>query len=348
METSPLKVSVVMPVYNGESYIKEAITSILYQTFIDFEFIIINDGSTDASVRIIESFKDKRIRLIHNDQNIGLTATLNKGIDLAKGEYIARMDADDVSLEERLAKQVTFLDQNPDIGVCGTWFKIINTNQIIERPNSFEDIKLHLLCNNAFGHSTVMMRKSFLKNFGLLYNIDYRYAQDYELWVRCYAFFRLANISEVLVLYRLHNNQMTETYGDVVDNEKYTIQLLQLQYLNIVPAVEEEAIHKVLINNYLNADKVVIQGIPSWIKRLKVANKKNRIFAEPHFSLMLDTCKQEVYSIYRKKKFRNQKIYNLFLLHEFYTSATQPYRWFEVGYQIKFVLKCLIGWKARV
>ncbi len=337
-----------MPVYNGERYLNEAITSILYQTFTDFEFIIINDGSTDASVQIIESFEDKRIRLIHNDQNIGLTATLNKGIDLALGEYIARMDADDVSLEERLAKQVIFMDQNPDIGVCGTWFKIINTNQIIERPNSFEDIKLHMLSNNALGHSTIMMRKSFLKTFGLFYNMDYRYAQDYELWVRCYTYFRLANISEVLVLYRLHNNQMTETYGDVVDNEKYTIQLSQLQYLNIAPTLEEEAIHKVLINNYLEADNVVIQKISSWIQKLKVANKKNNAYAEPHFSLMLDRYKEKVYSMYRKRRFRNQKNHNLSLLHEFCTSATQPYKWFELSYQIKFFLKCLIGWKVRV
>src|SRR5580698_9685158 len=107
------KVTVLMPVYNGEKYIKEALESILQQTFIDFEFLIINDGSTDNSVSIIKSFNDNRIRLIHNEKNSGLVYSLNKGIGLSNGEYIARMDCDDVSIPERLEKQVGFLNSNP-------------------------------------------------------------------------------------------------------------------------------------------------------------------------------------------------------------------------------------------
>ena len=118
------KVTVLMPVYNGEKYLKEAITSILLQTFDDFEFLIINDGSSDASVDIIQSFRDPRIRLVHNDTNIGLIATLNKGLKLAHGKYVARMDQDDISLPRRLEKQTYFMDNNPDVGVCGTWIKL--------------------------------------------------------------------------------------------------------------------------------------------------------------------------------------------------------------------------------
>ena len=115
-------VTVLMPVYNGEMYLREAIDSILHQTFTDFEFLIINDGSTDNSETIILSYDDSRIRYEKNDSNLKLIATLNKGIELAKGKYIVRMDADDISIPDRIEKQVAFLEKNPDVGICGSWF----------------------------------------------------------------------------------------------------------------------------------------------------------------------------------------------------------------------------------
>ena len=120
-----------MPVYNGERYLREAIDSILNQTFKDFEFLIINDGSTDLSVEIIESYADKRISLAHNGQNLGLITTLNRGFDLACGEYIARMDCDDISLPDRLEKQVVFMDNHPEIGICGSWVSAISDEKLI-------------------------------------------------------------------------------------------------------------------------------------------------------------------------------------------------------------------------
>jgi glycosyltransferase involved in cell wall biosynthesis len=120
------RISVVMSVYNGEKYLRQAIESILQQTYTDFEFIIIDDGSTDSSREIIQSYDDKRIRLVINEQNIGLTKSLNKGIRLAKGEFIARMDADDISLPQRFEKQVAYLDSHPEVGVLGTYANIID------------------------------------------------------------------------------------------------------------------------------------------------------------------------------------------------------------------------------
>ena len=117
------KVTVLMPVYNAEKYLIEAIRSILTQSFMDYELLIINDGSTDDSLKIIKSFSDKRIRLVQNERNIGQANSLNKGIKLARGEYIVRMDADDISLSERIKKQVKFMDANPEIGISGTWIK---------------------------------------------------------------------------------------------------------------------------------------------------------------------------------------------------------------------------------
>ena len=113
------KVTVLMPVYNCEKYLRESIESILNQTFKDFEFLIINDGSSDKSAEIVESYNDNRINFVQNEKNIGLAASLNRGLDIAKGEYIARMDADDISLPERLEKQVRFMETNPQIGICG-------------------------------------------------------------------------------------------------------------------------------------------------------------------------------------------------------------------------------------
>ncbi len=118
------KVTVLMPVYNAEKYLKTAIESILKQTFSDFELLIINDGSTDGSEEIIRSFNDKRIRLFNNEQNLGIIKTLNKGLNLAKGEYIIRMDADDISLPDRLELQVKYMEENPGIGISGTQARI--------------------------------------------------------------------------------------------------------------------------------------------------------------------------------------------------------------------------------
>ena len=136
-------VTVLMPVYNGEKYLKEAIESILNQTFKDFEFLIINDGSTDNSVKIIQSFNDLRIRLIHNESNIGLIKTLNKGLKLSNGKYIARMDCDDVSLPKRLSVQINFMEKHPEIGVCGSWVKIIGLEQkfINKYPQKHEEAR---------------------------------------------------------------------------------------------------------------------------------------------------------------------------------------------------------------
>lgn len=159
-------VSVVMPVYNGEKYLPEAIDSILKQTFTDFELLLINDASTDNSEKIINSYNDSRIIYIKNEQNLGLIKTLNKGLDLAKGEYIARMDQDDISSHERFAKQIALFESNLEIGVCGTWFTLFRENhedQIIEHPEYNDSIKIGLLTSCFIGHPTVMMRKKQLK-----------------------------------------------------------------------------------------------------------------------------------------------------------------------------------------
>ena len=144
MTTTP-KVTVLMPVYNCEAYVGEAIDSILGQSFTDFEFLIIDDASNDNTVSVIQSFTDSRIRLIEKPRNTGYTNSLNYGLTIAKGEYIARMDGDDISLPERFAKQVTFMDAYPEVVACGTTYSIIGSSEIKNVPLNHDDIKVQLL-----------------------------------------------------------------------------------------------------------------------------------------------------------------------------------------------------------
>jgi glycosyltransferase involved in cell wall biosynthesis len=160
-------VTVLMSVYNGERFLNEAIESILTQTFTDFEFLIINDGSTDDSVKIIESFQDSRIRLINNERNLKLIASLNKGVSLAMGKYIARMDCDDVSMPDRLEKEVRFLESNEEYGVVGTWYTVIDgegkDQRNVSYPSSNDLIKLFLSLNCPLAHGSIMVRTELFK-----------------------------------------------------------------------------------------------------------------------------------------------------------------------------------------
>lgn len=200
------KVTVVMPVYNGAAYVAPAIESILAQTFANFEFIIINDGSTDDSSNVIRRFKDPRIRFIEQD-NKGLAATLNRGIAMARGEYIARQDQDDISLPLRFEKQLTFFSANPHCALVGTrseiWEGEDKTNRVHNHPAADYVLKYELLFNNPFVHSSVMLRKSALDSVGVYTtDISRQPPEDYELWSRLARRFELANIPEVLHIYR--------------------------------------------------------------------------------------------------------------------------------------------------
>jgi glycosyltransferase involved in cell wall biosynthesis len=202
-----------MPIFNGEKYLSEAIKSILNQTFADFEFLIMNDGSWDQSVNIIKSFSDPRIRLIYNERNLGLIHTLNRGIEQSHSQYIARMDCDDISMPERIYKQVSLMDQHPEVGICGTWIEyFMGLQDVIRLPVSDGEIKAHLPILCPLAHPTVMFRTSVIKSNGLYYSHDYPHAEDYELWFRASRITSFANIPEVLLKYRIHPGQICQTF----------------------------------------------------------------------------------------------------------------------------------------
>ena len=206
------KVSVLMPVYNAALYLREAMDSILNQKFTDFEFLILNDGSTDTSEEIVESYGDARIRYVKNKKNLGLVDTLNKGIDLARGMYIARMDADDISLPGRLARQVDFMDQNSDMGACGTAYQYFGeADRVISPPGNFKESFTLLSSTSCLGHPTSMLRKSVLDQYALRYENEYQDAEDYALWIRMSWVSRLSSLPETLLLYRWHAGNKSKT-----------------------------------------------------------------------------------------------------------------------------------------
>ncbi|HCJ66447.1 MAG TPA: glycosyl transferase family 2 [Elusimicrobia bacterium] len=209
------KVSVIMAAHNEEHNISRTIKSILNQTFSDFEFIIINDGSTDKTDEIIKKYRyeDKRIHII-SKENTGLADSLNIGIQHSSGEYIARMDADDVADEKRLEIQVNYLDNNPEIVMVGSWCYLIDLDRNIriecKPPILNEDIRKHLQKDNPFIHSSVMMRKSVINKVGGYDRIQRM--EDYDLWVRITKDYKVANIPMFLITRYENRNFYTRYY----------------------------------------------------------------------------------------------------------------------------------------
>jgi glycosyltransferase involved in cell wall biosynthesis len=215
MNSSPL-VTVLMSVFNGEKFLRVAIDSILDQVYDNFEFLIIDDASTDGSGALIYSYRDPRIRCIRNEQNLGLTASLNKGIPLARGEFVARMDADDISSKDRLSQQVSFLDANPTCAAIAG--RIIFIDGYGTETGSWNDdqaattshlIRHYLPKANCLAHPAMMIRKHILEHYR--YNEKHLVSQDYELWLRmCADGLVIEKLQDVVLQYRIHAESITE------------------------------------------------------------------------------------------------------------------------------------------
>ncbi len=213
-DRAPL-VSVILPVYNCRDYVGEAIQSILIQTYTNFELIVIDDGSTDDSAAIINSFDDPRIYLFRQ-KNQGLASALNRGIFLARGPYIARQDQDDLSDPKRLALQIAFMEAHPKCVLLGSWAQIMETDRLVERfhrhPVDDLTLRYQLLFNNPFVHSSTLMRRSTLLQVGgYTTNPERQPPEDYELWSRLSRVGTIANIGEILLTYREIKGSMSRS-----------------------------------------------------------------------------------------------------------------------------------------
>lgn len=236
------KISVLMPVFNMAPYIEESICSILTQTYTDFELLIMDDGSTDGTLDIIRKFDDRRIKLITHSSNIGLIETLNQGIDLCTGEYIARMDGDDIALPHRFERQVNYMDIHQDCGVCGSQVYLLGLDAITTKPLHHEEIRCWQLFQCTIVHPTVMIRKSVLEDHGIKY-LNYVHAEDYEIWNRLSAVTQVVNLPEVLLMYRQHSNQISNNFQQTQVIQSERIRRDQLRLLDIEPTAEEYQTH---------------------------------------------------------------------------------------------------------
>lgn len=235
------KVSVIMPAYNAEKYIKEAIDSILGQTFEDFEFIILNDCSQDRTEQIIQSYSDSRIVYLKNEQNMGVAATLNRGLEVATGEYIARMDADDISMAERFAQQVAYLDQHPETVLCGAnavIFGEMMSDTRTDVPCNDRKARIQMAITNPFIHPVVMMQKKLLN--GLRYDRAFEGREDYRMWMVLSQNGKMANLSQPLLRYRSHGAQVTQREDDEKVQKHFRLKKTYYQELNIGLKEEEQ------------------------------------------------------------------------------------------------------------
>jgi len=278
------RVSFLMAVYDGEMYLEEAIQSVLNQTFTDFEFIVINDGSIDETSQIIERYRqlDGRIRA-YEQPNRGLVVALNRGLELARGEYVARMDADDISVTERTAAQVAFMDAHPEVGICGTWIETFGSGGTVVRQYPADDatIRSWLLFESVLAHPSIMMRRELLVKTALSYDVGSVHAEDYDLWVRAARHMALANIPEILLRYRLHSQQVVQKHEAEKLASARLVRLAQLEYLGIQPTEEELALHQALSTWQFQATSAFINASLAWLHKLKAANDVAGIYPEP-------------------------------------------------------------------
>lgn len=313
-------ISILMPVYNGEKYIRESVDSILSQTFTDFEFLIVEDGSTDGTVEILAEYarKDSRIRIIYNEKNSGVAESLNRGLKLACGEYIARMDADDVSLPERLAVQVAYLLEHPNVSVCGTFLSIYGTEQIWDAPVENEAIRAQLLFYSCLYHPTIIMKKETVVSFGTEYDLNAVHAEDYHLWARLSLQKKVifANIPLQLLKYRIYSEKGRERYKGVQRNTSDEVRKMLLSKIGITPSTEEYSFHELCFTPGSAKSSKSLMRCNRWLLKIYAQNKQMGVYDD-------DALKNVLFEEWHKlcKRSANKVIITSLL---FFCSALTP------------------------
>ncbi len=294
-----ITVSVILPVYNCELYIKEAVDSVLNQTFSDFELIIIDDCSTDSTMTIVKSYKDSRIKLIEKEKNSGYTDSLNMAIKLAKGKYIARMDGDDICLPERFQIQVKFLEDNPEIILCGGAIQIIGTEEVLQHPSNYDEIKVKLCFGNSFYHPTIMAKKEILLENS--YDKNFEPAEDYDLWTRLVSLGELANLEEVLLLYRFHENQISNLKSNYQITVGYASQYRMFLSFNLN---YDKKVYEIMHRTFKIQEKysfIDFKNSLHFLNSLQKANEKSEIYNKTIFRDKIQNIKINYIKTYYNK-----------------------------------------------
>lgn len=314
-EKSPL-VSVVMPTYNGAQFIREAIDSILSQSFKEFEFIIVDDGSMDETEEIIRSYADKRIVYIKKEQNSGISDSLNRGISLSRGKYIARMDDDDISLPHRFETQLKVFENNSKIIVCGSVSEIDNGKKKSNNPESHDEIKLSLLFHNCMIHPSVMMLKKPLEL--ALYNVDFVPSEDYDLWSRLIWEGEFYNIQNPLIQYRDHDDSETSTRRKEQLEQNVKIGWFYYNKLGFDRSVNSKKYIRIFCVHDYSVSGRQLTKMLYWFEEIKAINRDMKIFNTTQFENKANSAiTRFVTSYFINRKLKN-KIIPFLLLNSRY------------------------------
>jgi glycosyltransferase involved in cell wall biosynthesis len=312
-----VKISVVMSVYNGQEFLRSAMDSILRQTYKDFEFLIINDGSNDNTEQIIKSYDDSRIVYIKNKRNLGLIDSLNTGLTKARGELIARMDADDIAIGNRIELQYDFFMNNPDMVVCGTDYYAM-TERALKRVRNINDsdyLKAILLFSTCFCHPTVMYKNVF-KSSNVEYEGDFLHAEDYRLWTNLSRYGNFGILDIPLLKYRSHSAQISHKHHERQLGLSGRIRIDYLNQMGFICSDENMIIHNLIANNTFIRSLTTLHQIESWLTDLLSQNStlgafNNCSFEKVIYKFWTDSCGNSNLGRSSYKVWKNSSLRNL-------------------------------------
>jgi glycosyltransferase involved in cell wall biosynthesis len=282
-----LEITVLMPVHNGEAFVKEASESILSQTFQDLELLVIDDASTDQTVKVLESLNDPRVRIIKSRKRLRFSGALNLGIEHATGIFLARMDGDDIALPNRLALQHDYMLAHPEVGLCGGLATTFGMREglLFRPPLTHGEIVSYMLFDCPFAHPTVMLRRDLMERYQLRYNPAYCPTDDYELWRRAARLFPVANINKVLLRYRVHASSLTQSEWGDMDGHAARISALELADLGVTASGDELHFHRNLGRGrcFPIKRRDELERAEAWLKKLIAANAHSKRYPANEF-----------------------------------------------------------------
>ena len=303
------KVTVFIPVYNRERYLCVAVNSILAQTFTDFELLLVDDGSTDTSLALLERYaaRDSRIRVEANGANLGIPRTRNRGLELARGEYIALLDSDDYAYPDRLARQVRFLDSHSDHVQVGSWGSFMNDagqlgRRVRRQPVGAADVDAELLFRCCLSNRSIMARTAVLRAYR--YRETFPRCQDYDMHVRLAAHHRMANLAEILVCGRQHATRFTRMTRDLGFERKIAIYREQLAALSLAPSGADLERHYLLSRGGL-PDREYLEWAQTWLNDLLVANRRTGRYDQAALARAAGKCWLRLYLRARQRNLRS-------------------------------------------
>lgn len=347
-------VSVLIPCYNATLYLEDAVCSILNQTYKNLELIVINDCSTDNTGDILKQLanKDKRIKIITNETNLKLIDTLNKGVQLCNGDFIARMDSDDISLPTRIEKQVDYLQKNIDCDIVGTLFNTFRT----DKPNKFslhtnplknEELQGYMLFKSGICHPSVMIRRRVFDELKLRFEKEYLHVEDYAFWSKAIYKTQLANIGEPLLLYRIHANQVSTLHDTLQEENKKKVFAIHLNELGIENTPENLHLHASVASCVPREvkSKKYLKSCENYMLDLLKLNENKHFCKHDYLKKMLSIhwlrlCANSQLGFSSLKTLKQSPLY----VRNNYTMQDMAIMYFKISFKIKYKQSKIYSW----